>query len=50
MGCSGRFADNPGHTKEHRIERLTVSIAPRAAKAKKTRRVESAGLKSASAV
>jgi hypothetical protein len=34
MGCSVRFAGNPGRTKERRIERLTVNIAPRAAKAK----------------
>ena len=37
MGCSVRVAGNPGRTKEHRIERLTVNIAPRAKR--KTRRV-----------
>ena len=37
MGCSFRFAGNPVRTKEHRIERLTVNIAPRAARAKEKR-------------
>jgi hypothetical protein len=36
MGCSVRFANNPGRTKERRIERLTVNIAPRAAKPNKS--------------
>jgi hypothetical protein len=35
MGCSVRFAGSPGRTKERRIERLTVSIAPAAAKPEK---------------
>jgi hypothetical protein len=35
MGCSVRFAGNPGHTKERRIERPIVNIAPHAAKPKK---------------
>jgi hypothetical protein len=34
MGCSVRFAGNPGGTKEPRIERLAGQQAPRAAKAK----------------
>ncbi len=34
MGRSVRFADDPDPTKERPIERLTVNIAPRAAKAK----------------
>src|ERR1700680_1507649 len=34
MGCSFRFAGNPGRTKEHRIERLSVNTAPRAPKEK----------------
>jgi hypothetical protein len=35
MGCSVRFAGIPGRAKERRIEKLTVNIAPRAAKPKK---------------
>jgi hypothetical protein len=31
---AARFAGNPGHTKERRIERLAGQHAPRAAKAK----------------
>ena len=34
MGCSFRFAGNPGRTKERRIERIAGQHAPRAAKAK----------------
>src|SRR5882672_11759947 len=34
MGCSVRFAGNPGRTKECRIERLAGQHAPRATKAK----------------
>jgi len=33
MGCSVRFAGNPGRTKESRIESLAGQHAPRAAKA-----------------
>jgi hypothetical protein len=43
-----RFAGNPGRTKERRIERLTVNIAPRAAKPKKNPPGCVGGLKSAS--
>jgi hypothetical protein len=35
MGCSFRFAGNPGRTKERRIERTAGQHAPRVAKAKK---------------
>jgi hypothetical protein len=34
MGCSVRFAGNPGRTKERWIEWLADQHAPRAAKAK----------------
>jgi len=34
MGRSVRFAGSAGRTKERRIERLTINIAPPAAKAK----------------
>jgi TATA-binding protein-associated factor Taf7 len=43
MGCSVRFADSPGRTKERRIERLAGQHAPRPAKAKETCRVEAEG-------
>jgi hypothetical protein len=43
MGCSVRFAGNPGRTKERRIERLAGQHAPRPEKAKETRRVEAEG-------
>jgi predicted ribosome quality control (RQC) complex YloA/Tae2 family protein len=43
MGCSVRFADNPGRTKERRIERFAGQHAPRPGKAKETRRVEAEG-------
>ena len=45
---AGRFGSMVIPAKERRIEKLTTNIAPRAALAKKTRQVESAGLKSAS--
>jgi hypothetical protein len=48
MGCSVRFAGNPVRTKERRIERLTGQRwAARDKSQRKTRRVESAGSKSA---
>jgi hypothetical protein len=34
MGCSVRFAGNPGRTKERRIERLSGQRAPHSAKTK----------------
>jgi DNA-directed RNA polymerase alpha subunit len=44
MGCSVRFAGNPGRTKERRIERFAGQHAPRAAKAtEKPLRVEAEG-------
>ena len=43
MGFSVRFADNPGRTKERRIERFAGQHAPRPEKAKETRRVEAEG-------
>src|SRR5216683_6471466 len=43
MGCSVRFADNPGRTKERRIEGFAGQHAPRPGKAKETRRVEAEG-------
>jgi hypothetical protein len=48
MGCSVRFAGNPIRTKERRIEGLTGQrCAARGKSQRKTRRVESAGSKSA---
>jgi hypothetical protein len=48
MGCSVRFASNPIRTNERRIERLTGQrCAARGESQRKTRRVESAGSKSA---
>jgi hypothetical protein len=43
MGCSVRFAGNPGRTKDRRIERLTINIGPRSAKPKKNPPVEFGG-------
>ena len=48
MGCSVRFAGDPIRTKERRIEGLTGQrCAARGKSQRKTRRVESAGSKSA---
>jgi hypothetical protein len=48
MGCSVRFGGNPIRTKERRTERLTGQRwAARGKGQRKTRRVESAGSKSA---
>jgi hypothetical protein len=47
MGCPVRFAGNPAHTKEHRIERLPSTLHGERRSEGKTRRFESPGLKSA---
>jgi hypothetical protein len=47
MGCSVRFAGNPIRTKECWIEGLTGRCAARGKSQRKTRRVESAGSRSA---